>query len=82
MEVSVSVSVEKLAAATDSYTGASPDGDGVEAERRPLLDGGGWKEGDGARPRLEVLVDNAWRIHVGRRGGEGCSGSSIWCEIA
>ena len=24
------------------------------------------------RGRLEVLVDNAWRTHVGRRGGEGC----------
>ena len=33
--------------------------------------------GDGGRKemgrgRLEVLVDNAWRTHVGRRGGEGC----------
>ena len=24
------------------------------------------------RGRLEVLVDNAWRTHVGRRGGEEC----------
>ena len=24
------------------------------------------------RGRLEVLVDNAWRTHVGRRSGEGC----------
>ena len=24
------------------------------------------------RGRLEVLVDNAWRTHDGRRGGEGC----------
>ena len=33
--------------------------------------------GDGGRRemgrgRLEVLVDNAWRTHVGRRSGEGC----------
>ena len=31
----------------------------MEAERWSLLDGGGWKEGYGARPILEVLVDNA-----------------------
>ena len=34
-------------------------------------------DGDGGRRemvrgRLEVLVDNAWRTHDGRRGGEGC----------
>ena len=56
---------------TDLYTGASPDGDGVEAERWPLLGGDGGRKEMG-RGRLEVLVDNAWRTHVGRRGGEGC----------
>ena len=51
--ISVSVSVETRRAATDLYTGASPDGDGVEAERRPLLrvgrrwmEGGRWGEAD------------------------------------
>ena len=54
------------------YTGAtSPDGDGVEAERWPLLGGDGERKEMG-RGRLEVLVGNAWRTHDGRRGGEGC----------
>ena len=68
--VSVSVSVETRRS-DDLYTGASPDGDGVEAERWPLLGGDGGRREMG-RGRLEVLVDNAWRTHVGRRGGEGC----------
>ena len=68
--VSVSVSVETRRS-DDLYTGASPDGDGVEAERWPLLGGDGGRKEMG-RGRLEVLVDNAWRTHVGRRGGEGC----------
>ena len=67
---SVSVSVETRRS-DDLYTGASPDGDGVEAERWPLLGGDGGRKEMG-RGRLEVLVDNAWRTHVGRRGGEGC----------
>ena len=43
---SVSVSVElETRRSDDLYTGASPDGDGVEAERWPLLGGdGGRKE--------------------------------------
>ena len=32
-----------------------------------MVEGGRWCEAD-----LEVLVDNAWRTHDGRRGGEGC----------
>jgi hypothetical protein len=67
---SVSVSVETRRS-DDLYTGSSPDGDGVEAERWPLLGGDGGRKEMG-RGRLEVLVDNAWRTHVGRRGGEGC----------
>ena len=43
----------------------------MEAERWPLLGGDGGRKEMG-RGRLEVLVDNAWRTHVGRRGGEGC----------
>ena len=43
----------------------------MEAERWPLLGGDGERKEMG-RGRLEVLVDNAWRTHVGRRGGEGC----------
>ena len=48
---SVSVSVETRRS-DDLYTGASPDGDGVEAERWPLLGGDGerkemWGEADG-----------------------------------
>ena len=68
--MSVSVSVETRRS-DDLYTGSSPDGDGVEAERWPLLGGDGGRKEMG-RGRLEVLVDNAWRTHVGRRGGEGC----------
>ena len=69
-QTSVSVSVETRRS-DDLYTGASPDGDGVETERWPLLGGDGGRKEMG-RGRLEVLVDNAWRTHVGRRGGEGC----------
>ena len=44
LSVSVSVSVETRRS-DDLYTGSSPDGDGVEAERWPLLGGdGGRKE--------------------------------------
>ena len=57
---SVSVSVETRRS-DDLYTGASPDGDGVEAERWPLLGGDGGRKEMG-RGRLEVLVDNAWRM--------------------
>ena len=32
-----------------------------------MVEGGRWCEAD-----LEVLVDNAWRTHDGRRCGEGC----------
>ena len=45
-QLSVSVSVETRRS-DDLYTGASPDGDGVEAEMWPLLGGdGGRKEID------------------------------------
>ena len=73
--ISVSVSVGTRRS-DDLYTGASPDGDGVEAERWPLLVGVGAPMVEGSkemgRGRLEVLVGNAWRTHDGRRGGEGC----------
>ena len=50
--VSVSVSVETRRS-DDLYTGASPDGDGVEAERWPLLGGDGGRKEMG-RGQLEV----------------------------
>ena len=58
----VSVSVETRRS-DDLYTGASPDGDGVEAERWPLLDGDGGRR-EMVRGRFgstRALVDNAWR---------------------
>ena len=50
--MSVSVSVETRRS-DDLYTGASPDGDGVEAERRPLLGGDGGKKEMG-RGRFDI----------------------------
>ena len=44
----VSVSVETRRS-DDLYAGASPDGDGVEAERWPLLDGDGNLSSDACR---------------------------------
>ena len=58
--MSVSVSVETRRS-DDLYTGSSPDGDGLEAERRPLLGGDGGRKEMG-RGRLEVLVVRGQRV--------------------
>ena len=63
--VTVSVSVETRRS-DDLYTGASPDGDGVEAERWPLLGGDGESREMG-RGRLEIQDELTQISEVRRR---------------
>ena len=77
--LSVSVSVETRRS-DDLYTGASPDGDGVEAERWPLLGGDGERKEMG-RGRLEVL----YIVHTHRHGLQAChttSSDTRACRLA